>query len=76
MALAFEYVEKNPLESEGDYGYKGRDGKCKYNRSKGVGTVSNYVNVTPNSGVELKAAIAKGPVSVAIEADELAFQLY
>ena len=48
MALAFEYVEKNPLESEGDYGYEGRDDDCKYNRSKGVGTVSNYVNVKPN----------------------------
>ena len=76
MALAFEYVEKNPLESEDDYSYEGRDGKCHYDRSKGVGTVSNYVNVTPSSADELKAAIAKGPVSVAIEADQLAFQLY
>ena len=76
MALAFEYVEKNPRESEADYGYEGKDGDCIYDRSKGVGTVSNYINVKPNLEAELKAAIAKGPVSVGIEADQLAFQLY
>ena len=32
--------------------------------------------MTPNSSEALKAAIAKGPVSVAIEADKRAFQSY
>ena len=49
MALAFEYIEKNPLMLEKDYRYRGRDETCKYDASKGVGTVSSYVNVKPNS---------------------------
>ena len=75
MALAFEYVEKNALDLEADYKYTGRDGTCAASGS-GVGTVSSYVNVTPNSEDQLKGALMKGPVSVAIEADQLAFQLY
>merc|ERR1719313_2737772 len=76
MALAFEYIEKNPLILEADYPYKGRDQTCKYDASKGVGTVSSYVNVTPDSEKDLQGALMKGPVSVAIEADQLKFQLY
>merc|ERR1712147_454317 len=40
-------------------------------------TVSSYNDVTPDrSGAALKAAVAKQPVSVAIEADRMAFQGY
>merc|ERR1711918_260043 len=42
----------------------------------GVGTVSSFTDVTPKSATQLKAAVAKGPVSVAIEADKMAFQGY
>ena len=76
MDQAFAYVEKSPLETETDYAYKARDQSCSYVASKGVGTVSSYVDVTPNSVAQLKAAIAKSPVSVAIEADQIAFQAY
>lgn len=76
MDSAFQYIEKNPLETEADYPYKARDGKCAYVASKGVGKVASFVDVTPNSVDQLKAAIAKGPVSVAIEADQMAFQSY
>jgi len=76
MAEAFKYIESNPLMTEADYPYKGRNGKCAYDSSKGVGTVADYQNVKPDSEQELKAALMKGPVSVAIEADKLAFQMY
>ena len=76
MDNAFQYIEKNPLESESDYPYTGVDGTCKYVTSKGVGKVSSFVDVTSNSADQLKAAIALGPVSVAIEADRLVFQSY
>ena len=76
MDNAFKYIETAPLELEADYAYTARDGSCKYDSSKGVGKVSNYNDVTPNSPSQLKAALNKAPVSIAIEADQIAFQGY
>lgn len=76
MDNAFQYIEKNPLELETDYPYTAQDGSCKYASAKGQGRVAAFTDVTPNSPAQLKAAIAKQPVSVAIEADQYAFQAY
>ena len=77
MDYAFQYIETSPLMQEGDYQYTARDGSCKYVQSKGVGKVKAYKDVSVDtSGSQLKAALAKGPVSVAIEADQFAFQGY
>ena len=77
MDYAFQYIETAPLEQEGDYPYTARDGSCKYVASKGVGKVKAFKDVSQDkSGSQLKAAIAKGPVSVAIEADQFVFQGY
>ena len=77
MDYAFQYIETNPLMLEGDYAYTARKGTCKYEASKGVGKVKGFKDVSRDStGAQLKAALAKGPVSVAIEADQFAFQGY
>jgi cathepsin L len=76
MDNAFKYIEKYPLELESEYGYTARQGSCHYSASKGVGQVRSFTDVPQNSVSQLKAAIAKGPVSVAIEADQYAFQGY
>ena len=76
MDNAFQYIEKNPLELESAYPYTARDGTCSYVATKGSGLVANYADVTPNSPSQLTAAIAQAPVSVAIEADQIAFQMY
>lgn len=78
MDNAFKYIEQAPLELEADYPYTARKAfSCKYDSSKGVGKVGNYVDVRSDStGANLKAALAKGPVSVAIEADKAVFQSY
>ena len=76
MALAFMYTERNPLELESEYPYTAVGGKCQYTASKGVGKVKSYTNVPKNSPAQLQAAIAKAPVSVAIEADQISFQSY
>merc|ERR1712146_878351 len=73
MDYAFQYIESNPLETESDYPYTARDGTCKYETSKGVGKVVGFQDVQ-KSADQLKAALMKGPVSVAIEADQMAFQ--
>ena len=79
MDLAFQYTESAPLETEDNYPYKGRKffhKGCEYDSSKGEVKATSFKDVTPNSSEALKAAIAKGPVSVAIEADKRAFQSY
>ena len=76
MDLAFTYIKTNPLESEADYSYTGRDGTCSYDSSKGVGLVTGFSDVTFGSATQMRAALAKGPVSVAIEADTYVFQMY
>jgi len=75
MDYAFKYIETAPLMLEGDYPYKGVDGQCKYVSSKGVGQVANFVDVGA-SYKQMQSALAKGPVAVAIEADQMAFQGY
>jgi len=52
------------------------NGSCKYDGSKTEGKVAGFVDVTPGSPDQLKAALANGPVSVAIEADQFVFQGY
>lgn len=77
MGRAFKWAESNAIESEDDYPYKGWSlGGCKADASKGRVTVSDYVAVTPESSEALKAQIAKGPVSVAIQANQKVFQRY
>ena len=62
------------METESQYGYKGRDGTCK--ASGGSVDVTTYANVTKDSTSQLQAALGKGPVSVTIEADRSVFGNY
>merc|ERR1712147_459711 len=81
MDYAFEYAEKTPMVEESAYPYTsgtGTTGHCNSAmEAGGEVTVSSYNDVPPDrSGAALKAAVAKQPVSVAIEADRMAFQGY
>lgn len=76
MDLGFEYVKEYGLECEFDYTYHGLDGTCQYNQSYVIARISSYVDVTPNSSSQLKAAISLGPVAVGVEADSTAFLMY
>eukprot|EP00347_Sterkiella_histriomuscorum_P012464 403368476 len=75
MDQAFQYVEQTALETEDQYPYEAVDDTCRAS-SAGVVKVDSFVDVTPNNVNELKAALDKGPVSVAIEADQMVFQFY
>merc|ERR1712216_484949 len=75
MDQAIQWIESNPLCTEDEYPYTsggGTRGTCK--ACTGVATVTNFVDVQDET--TLMAAINKGPVSIAIEADKSAFQLY
>merc|ERR1712238_601187 len=71
MDYAFQYVETAPLMLEAAYPYTGRQATCQYVSSKGLGKVKSFKDVSRDtSGSQLMAAVGKGPVSVAIEADQ------
>jgi len=78
MDFGFEYIEHNHgITTESDYSYNAKDGTCQSAlAAHHVVTVSNYHDVTQNNPDQLHAAVSKGPVSIAIEADKSAFQLY
>jgi len=78
MDDAFKYIMKNGgLDSEADYPYTARDGVCnKAKAAKKVAAIRTYKDVQKNSEAQLAAAVAIGPVSVAIEADQAGFQSY
>ena len=78
MDDAFEYIIKEGgLCSEDEYPYTGEDGICK---ASSCGTkynaVSSYTDVSRDDSTALEDAVAEGCVSVAIEADQFAFQFY
>lgn len=78
MEQAFEWVESNPLCSEAAYPYTSRGGEAAACQSSCAGqvVVQSFADVPANDENALLAALNKGPVSVAIEADKKVFQLY
>jgi hypothetical protein len=79
MDNAFEYIEKNGITKESDYPYTsggGVTGTCQTSSIKPAVTVTGYSDIPSRDETALKNAIEKQPVSVAIEADKSAFQLY
>jgi len=76
MDDAFKWVIKNGgIDSEADYAYTGKDGTCD-KTAKSVATITSYEDVTVGDEDALLAALQKGPVSIAIEADKIGFQFY
>jgi len=76
MGTAFDYIKSKKLETESDYPYKAVDGSCKFNSKKAKVGDKGHSNVATGKVAQLKAAVAQGPVSVAIEADTDVFQSY
>eukprot|EP01034_Spumella_vulgaris_P033468 gene33468-41297_t len=83
MDSAFEWVQKNKgICTEKDYPYASgvskKDGDCLESSCKKVADVApkSWTDVSPNSDSAMEKALEIGPVAIAIEADEAAFQLY
>ena len=75
MDNAFEYAIDNGMCSYEEDPYEGTKETCDLNCSK-VAYFSECIDVTPNNQLDLKAAVAQQPVSIAIEADTTVFQFY
>ena len=77
MDDAFEYIIKEGgLCSEEEYPYTGKDGICKSSCGTKYNKISSYTDVTRDDSSALEDAVSEGCVSVAIEADQFAFQFY
>ena len=79
MDNGFDYISKNGICSEADYPYtsgSGTTGTCKSPTCSPVATLTGHMDVPKGDEKALKAAISNAPVSVSIEADKSAFQLY
>ena len=74
MDSGFEYAIDNGMCLEEDKPYLGRSDTC--GRCNKIAHFSQCFDVTPMNELHLKQAVSRGPVSVAIEADTLVFQLY
>merc|ERR1711988_505461 len=78
MGSGFQFEEGVNVATESSYPYTARDGSCKssgYTTAIPRGGVTGYKSVGQSTN-SLKSALQTGPVSVAIEADQMSFQMY
>lgn len=79
MDDAFTYVRGNGLTTEAAYPYKAVQGACAISGKPlaiAIGAVKGFVDVPSGDENALQAAVAQQPVSVAIQANQIAFQFY
>jgi len=81
MDDGFKFIEAEGLDLESSYQYQHVTGSCNNVRRDlhdGInpGVVTSFKDVAANSQTQLMAAVAEGPVSVAIEADQSGFGFY
>lgn len=78
MDNAFKFDEKSGgLCSEEDYPYEAKQGTCSTDCTDVPGSiVKTFVDVPSGDERALLAGIAMQPISIAIQADQFAFQFY
>lgn len=79
MDNGFKYEEQAPVCTEDSYPYLAKNGICKASGcTVGIPAhgVTGYKDVKVDDEQALMDAVSKQPVSVAIEADQMAFQMY
>lgn len=78
MEKAFEYMVKNKgVTTEKNYPYQGKESKCNKSKANKIAArITGYKVIPKGSEASLLAAVARQPVSVAIDAAGYDFQLY
>jgi len=81
MDSAFEWSEDHGVVTEASYPYtsgaEGENGDCLSTGTKVANAApKSYTDVTPKSDSAMMSALNQQPVAIAIEADQVAFQLY
>merc|ERR1711920_900674 len=77
MDYAFSFYRTTTIATEDSYPYTARDGSCKSNYDTAIpeGGVTGFVDINSENDL-LDAVTNVGPISVAIEADQMSFQGY
>jgi len=73
MYGAFGYAMDHSMALEADYIYTARDGTCKESQYEGHAQLTGRGIVAPNSPGQLQVAVARQPISVAIQANRHVF---
>ncbi len=78
MDQAFTYIKENlGIDTEQSYPYEAQDGDCRFTTANFGATDSGFVDIkSSDENALLQAVGTVGPVSVAIDASHLSFQLY
>jgi len=78
MDQAFTYIMKNKgVDTEASYPYEGVDGTCRFKKANIGATMTGFTDIPTGDEKALAAACAAiGPISVAIDASSIWFQLY
>ncbi|CAJ1073430.1 cathepsin L.1 [Xyrichtys novacula] len=78
MDQAFQYIQANGgIDTEESYPYEAEDGQCRYKPGNVGAKCTGHVDVKQGDEDALQEAVATiGPVSVAIDASQMSFQLY
>jgi len=78
MDLAFQYIKDNKgIDTEVSYPYEAKDDKCRFNPNTVGASDTGYVDIPSKNEEKLLEAVATiGPVSVAMDASHMSFQLY
>jgi len=75
MVSAFKYVISNGICLDNNYSYTAQQGMCQNTTCGKKIYIDGYYNV-PQSEDQLKKALTRQPISVAIQANKRSFQLY
>merc|ERR1712216_1036412 len=80
MDDGFKYIEAKGDAAESTYAYTGKTGTCPTSKQSQTAiaakAVTSFNDVTKDSEPQMMAAVAQGPVPIAIEADQSGFQFY
>merc|ERR1711937_1128862 len=80
MDNGFKYVQSKGDALESTYSYTGKTGTCSKSKQSDAAIkgsqVTGFHDVQSDSVAQMEAAVAQGPVSIAIEADQSGFQFY
>ena len=73
MKKAYTYLQSNYLMKAKDYPYEAKQGKCRYDQSKGVIKATSYEIIEKDEEVMKKILYKYGPISSSINAYGIAF---
>jgi len=75
MTQAFEYVKDNGLQTEEEYPYLADNLQCRHRYNATV-NLKKYISIPENNNHVLAKAVARGPVSVGVDAASNFFHFY